>query len=269
MAQTQEIKEATMLEELKEAKLGILASATLLDDGVQSSKLLKATRILKGSKVRQREAKKIFLEKIKLLNKTLDSRPLTRGDAAAYSIAYAQFKEIIDINKEQTPGTKLMATMILNGYKRDPENPQGVIKIEAPYGLSIQNAGEILNVEAKERGLKYHPFYEGRKAYWDINEANAEFSTKPGRVYKFKLTRSYKGKCAPLGAIALAGACELLLNQKNLSGQGDSYIGGSSRGAVLRSLETTGIHIQEYRSYVPGHPVLPSRESRFFYASLV
>ncbi|MCB0328012.1 MAG: hypothetical protein KDD70_00070 [Bdellovibrionales bacterium] len=118
--------------------------------------------------------------------------------------------------------TEVTAEKILKGFKK---LEGGVIEITLPVGTTIQQAGELLNAAAKEKNMTSPVFNERYETFWAKYEKNPSLETHPGRTYRFKIatdsasnTRSEKGQdhdgAVPLGAIAIAEACERL-NTRN------------------------------------------------------
>jgi len=191
---------------------------------------------------------------------------------------------------------QVIAKKIMDGYNRDHET--GVIELTLPKELkrlaqergttAIQLAGQILNAAAKENNMEYPVFDENQAEFWAKNEANSDLQTKPGKAYQFKLltesaskTRAEQekqyGEGAPLGAIAIAEACELLNteNQHTLfkhrehtlfkhRGGYKVWVRGSAPGVALFSDPSGGVGVNGCLD-VPGlrrvafAPVVPPR----------
>jgi hypothetical protein len=104
------------------------------------------------------------------------------------------------------------------GYKKYED---GSVEITMPKDGKIQELGKALNAEAKAGGISRPVFYEDQAGFWQNNEANPDLQTEPGKTYRFRIpsdsldknrnkqTKDY-GSLRPLGAIALAEACERL-----------------------------------------------------------
>jgi hypothetical protein len=156
--------------------------------------------------------------------------------------------------EEASQQTTLSVEGILQGFKKVFG---GAIEITLPKGASVQAAGELLNAAAIEKGMKYPVFFEGDAEYWEKHEANASLRTEPGQAYHFTIATSalsktrdeqtrYHGKGAPLGAIAIAEACERLQSEDRNSLFKDAlgnkiYLRGATPGVVLDSDMFSGV----------------------------
>ena len=154
---------------------------------------------------------------------------------------------------------EITADTILAGYTKHED---GTIEITLPQGATIQEAGEILNRAAENKGFGYPVFYEGDKAFWEKNEANPKLCTKPGESYRFRIppdsvskTKAEQveefGPGASLGAIAIAEACERLKegNDKTLFKDVDGdkvWVRGSAPGVALCSSSHDGVYVYGY-----------------------
>ena len=169
-------------------------------------------------------------------------------------------KKYEDGTRTVAPSTAVTAETILQGYKK---LAGGVIEMTLPLGVTIHEAGEILNRAAREKGIKIPVFYEGEKDFWLTNEAIEDFRTEPGRTYRLKIptdsvskTKSEQvrdhGEGAPLGIVCLAGACEgyntdnmgTLFNWARGSAPGVALISNSARGVAV-----DGVH-DDYRYHI-------------------
>lgn len=165
-------------------------------------------------------------------------------------------KKYEDGTRTLAPSTAVTADTILQGFKKLSD---GVIKLTLPVGVTIQKAGEILNRAAKNKEMEFSVFYEGQKDFWQKNEANEDLRTKPGKTYLFKIptdsvskTKSEElrdhGEGAPLGALAIAEACERLntTNEgtlfKGVSGD-RVWVRGSAPGVALFSYSRSGVFV--------------------------
>jgi hypothetical protein len=120
----------------------------------------------------------------------------------------------------------ITAEDILAGFKYNKETRE--ITITPPKALMdkfgadwVQEAGKILNAEAKARDMRKPVFYEGDKETWATIESDVRYKTEAGKTYPFTIpvdsvykTRGTQedryGQGAPLGAIAIAEACHRL-----------------------------------------------------------
>lgn len=104
----------------------------------------------------------------------------------------------------------------------------GSFEINLPIDLSIQKAGELLNKEAKSLGLENPVFDESHSVLWKQNELIIRFRTDPGKTYHLKIPEnsinktkieqiSEFGELQPMGALALAEACEALQSRQSNS----------------------------------------------------
>ncbi len=161
---------------------------------------------------------------------------------------------------------KVTADAILQGFRKLDD---GVIELTLPVGTSIQEAGKILNVAAIEKGMEFPVFYEGDAEFWAKNEAIAILQTKPGRTYQFKILAESLGKSrneqvrdhgegAPLGAIAIAEACQALkegndtsLFFKNAASGYKVLVHGTAPGVALNSNGDDGVRINHRYGDVP------------------
>jgi len=165
-------------------------------------------------------------------------------------------KKYEDGTRTVAPSTAVTAETILQGFKKLSD---GVIEMTLPVGVTIQQAGKILNRAAREKGIKIPIFYEGQKDFWGKNEANKELRTVPGQTYLFKiLTDSVSkakseqvrdhGEGAPLGIVCLAEACERYNTKnkgtlfKDASGA-EVLVRGSAPGVALYSFSPDGISV--------------------------
>ena len=151
---------------------------------------------------------------------------------------------------------RVTAASILEGFKKLDD---GVIEITLPVGTSIQEAGEILNAAAREKGMEYPVFNIDDADRWAKNEADSDLQTEPGKAYQFKIpmdsvskTRASQvkdqGVGVPLGAIAIAEACERFNTENNGSlfkdADGDMvWVRGSAPGVALGSILGFGVGI--------------------------
>jgi len=162
--------------------------------------------------------------------------------------------------KSQALEPKVTADTILQGFKKLAGS---IIELTLPIGVSIQEAGKILNATARDKGMSYPLFYEGDKKFWSKNQANAKLKTVPGQTYRFKIqTGSAKktkaeqvnayGKGVPIGAVVLAEACMQLAtkNEETLFKDADGnkiWLRGSAPGIVLRSCLVGGTNAKFLR----------------------
>jgi len=154
------------------------------------------------------------------------------------------------------PTTAVTAQTILQGFKKLSD---GVIEMTLPLGVTIHEAGKILNRAAKEKGIEIPVFYEGQKDFWEENEAKKDFRTEPGQECRFKIptdsalkTKSQQvrdhGEAAPLGIVCLAEACERYNTEnkgtlfKDASGT-NVWVRGSAPGVALGSGSLGGVYV--------------------------
>ena len=186
------------------------------------------------------------------------------GDEASLRKALGQVEKLRSLLDGGSAAleTEVTAETILQGFKKLDD---GVIELTLPVGTTIQEAGTILNaaattpVEEGGKGMEDPVFYEGSAKFWAENEANADLQTVPGRTYQFKIptdsvsktradqVREY-GEGAPLGAIAIAEACERLNtdNKGTLFRDADGnkvWVRGSAPGVVLNSNANYGVYV--------------------------
>jgi len=157
------------------------------------------------------------------------------------------------------PAAAVTAETILQGYKNLGD---GVIEMTLPLGVTIHEAGEILNRAAREKGIEIPVFYEGQKDFWLTNEANKDFRTEPGQACRFKIPtdslsktkaeqESDYGAAAPLGIVSLAEACERYNTNnkgtlfKDASGA-KVWARGSAPGFALDSFSDLGVYVYVY-----------------------
>ena len=155
---------------------------------------------------------------------------------------------------------KVTAKNILDGFKYNKNT--GEIELTLPKGVTIQEAGEILNASAKDRQMEKPVFYTEDKEAWSKIEANEKTKTEAGKTYKFSVptdsvdkTRAKQeqdhGTGAPLGAIAIAEACHRLNTQnegtlfKDANGN-RVWVRGSASGFALCSRSGYGVYVDGY-----------------------
>lgn len=170
-----------------------------------------------------------------------------------------------DLNNLTTPAiepavAKVTAQDILDGFKYNKNT--GEIELTLPKGVTIQEAGEILNASAKDRQMEKPVFYTENKETWSKIEANQKTKTEAGKTYKFSIptdsvdkTRAEQeedhGTGAPLGAIAIAEACHRLNTQnegtlfKDANGH-RVWVCGSASGFALFSFSSDGVCVYGY-----------------------
>ncbi|MGA1191529.1 MAG: hypothetical protein ACO3XO_04540 [Bdellovibrionota bacterium] len=226
----------------------------------------------------QRNIEAKFAEAIEPIKAALQRKENpTREDIANMVKARALLDKLIAINEERTNlETEVTAKTILQGFKKLDD---GVIELTLPFGTSIQEAGKLLNAAAREDGMEYPVFYEGHADWWRKNEANGDLQTKPGHTYRFEIvtgavlkTRSEQvrdhGKAAPLGAIAIAEACERLNTENSgtlFKADGDKvWVRGSAPGVALHSTANDGVNVygphDDYRyGLVAFAPLVPDQ----------
>jgi len=146
------------------------------------------------------------------------------------------------------PTTAVTAQTILQGFTKLSD---GVIEMTLPVGVTIQQAGKLLNLAAKDKRMEWPVFCEGNEDFWLTNEAIEDFRTEPGRTYRLKIptdsvskTKSEQvrdhGEGAPLGIVCLAEACERYNTEnkgtlfKDASGT-NVWVRGSAPGVALNS----------------------------------
>ena len=194
------------------------------------------------------------------------------GDEDSLRKALKQVQRLKDLlilseNSRSALKKEVTAEDILKGFKKLED---GIIEMTLPEGLEVKKgetpidaAGRILNEAAKAKGMPKPVFYEGQEAFWKKNEANSELQTVPGKTYSFKIPTNSPGKSrakqekifgnkgAPIGAIAIAEACERLntKNKDTLFKDKDGnkvWVRGSARGVALYSRTFVGVVVDAY-----------------------
>jgi hypothetical protein len=272
----------SVADELQSVIDDILSGKTLAD----TSKTIAAAQALniEPSSVQivgeQRDIEAKFAEAIEPIKAALQGKEnLTREDIANMVKASELLDKLIAINEGRTSlETEVTAQTILQGFRKLDD---GVIELTLPVGTTIQDAGNILNAAAKEKGMKYPVFNDGNAEFWEKIEAITDLQTKPGKTYRFKIpTDSLRktkieqvrdhGEGAPLGAIAIAEACERLNTENNGTlfkdaGGNKVWVRGSTPGVVLYSSDGDGVYVGGSRDdigdrYVAyGRTMSPSR----------
>jgi hypothetical protein len=208
-----------------------------------------------------------FAEAIEPLKAALQGTGnLTREDISYMVLCIELLDQLTAINQRRS---SLETDNILRGFKKLGD---GVIELTLPAGTTIQRAGELLNAAAEEvKGMEYPVFgtFESAVKFWKENEQNHHLHTEPGRTYQFTIqkdsvskTKSNQvrdhGEGAPLGAIAIAEACERLnTNNKgslfNGADGGAVWVRGSAPNVALVYAEGWGVHphasLDEYGSH--------------------
>lgn len=186
-----------------------------------------------------------------------------------------------EVTAEEVTAKEVTAETILRGFRKFEDGISGLtlpvgmsteelgrrpnIALTLPVGMTIQEAGKLLNAAAKEKGMTYPVFAEASADFWAKNEADPELQTKPGQTYRFKIPShsldmkrveqeaKYGNRGAPLGALAIAEACERL-NQGTLFPRVDRSMGttekawvrGSAPGVALRFYEKHGVCVRGF-----------------------
>jgi hypothetical protein len=128
-----------------------------------------------------------------------------------------------------------------------------------PKDGKIQELGRASNAEAKAGGMSSPVFCEDQ-AFWQKNEANPDLQTEPGKTYRFRIPQGSRDRSpdqaeflfhaplAPLGAIALAEACERLQtnNEGSLYKIDDRsvWVMGATPGVALLS-SVNGVFVSD------------------------
>ncbi|MCB0329147.1 MAG: hypothetical protein KDD70_05775, partial [Bdellovibrionales bacterium] len=203
----------------------------------------------------QRNLEAKFAEAIAPIKTALQGKENPTSEDLANMVKARQLLDkLIAINEGRTSlETEVTADTILQGFKK---LDGGVIELTLPVGTTIQEAGKLLNAAAKEKGMKF-PVFECDAGFWAKNEENTSLQTEPGRTYQFKIptdsvskTRAEQvrdhGEGAPLGAIAIAEACERLNTENNGTLFKDAngnkvWVRGSAPGVALHSFADLGV----------------------------
>jgi hypothetical protein len=245
-------------DELQSAVDKILSWATLADtsktvEAAEALGLAPASLQIVGA---QRNLEKKFADAITPIKEALRAKEdPTREDIAKMVQAFKTLDTLLAIIEKHTAlHAKASAENILRFFKK---RDQDVIELTLPKGTSVQEAGKLLNSAAKGEGLNYPVFDENIVEIWEQLEAKPAHKTKPGHTYRFKIlptsvnkTRfeqeNVLGKGAPLGALAIAEACERLVTRNNGSLFRDQenrplLVRGSFSGMGLESNPKTGV----------------------------
>ena len=246
--------------ELESVVADILLRANLTD----TSKITAAAKVL-GIEPRslqivgeQRDIEAKFAEAIAPIKEVLRGKENpTREEILKMAKADELLDQLVAINQERT--IPELAEKILKGFKKLRNE---VIEITLPEGMTIQEAGKVLNAAAKTpveeggKGWEAPVFNERDSNFWELNEAKDDRRTVPGQAYRFQVfgkESTERGVRAPLGALAIAEACERFLtnNGGTLFRDGDGYgiwVLGLNKNVALNSrnrwtgVGVTGLH---------------------------
>jgi len=150
----------------------------------------------------------------------------------------------------------ITAEDILSGYRK---LDGGAIEFSLPEGVSVQEAGELLNTLAEQKGMSSPVFDVTHQRFWEENESTEGQGVISNRIYHFRIIPEAASKSrqqqvqdhgAPvsIGVVALAEACEKIQTENTASLLCDGFghnalIRGATRGVVLGADSLNGVGV--------------------------